>query len=469
MSYTLKSTLEYLPEKIQSFQYPDTTLPTPTPNSENRTKWRARHQWKFVVVVGLLVIFGVKTFADGRHSYPVARREQVQSIVEENPILNGTLGFQNVYVLSLPDRSDRREPLLAGANATNLTITVIDAIRDRQIPKSDYPIDWSTNGWVAKEGELGCLMSHLRFWRKVIYENITTALVMESDVDWDMRIKQTMVGIGRGARAIADWPFDPEPEEQPSEISSRSKNTSMPQPRPYGDKWDLLWIGHCGSQPQNGGRLFHFNDSSAADEDHAWTFGVKPDAGLRPYGTRLVYHAKQQVCTTSYAVTNKGARKLERMFRYANGPIDIKLWDACENDPRFTCVGVWPQVISMTESRTNIAHTEGGLSFGHVIKDEKIHAGQGIQVSARVNAYLQKAHLGEKGWKYAWKNRNRTTERIERMKEIEEEFYLQEAPFYEERPLHEEKKSSEEAEDDPDEGGEERIERERIEAQFEER
>ena len=42
-------------------------------------------------------------------------------------------------MLSLPERGDRRKPLLAAANATNLSITVLDAIRDRQIPQSDYP------------------------------------------------------------------------------------------------------------------------------------------------------------------------------------------------------------------------------------------------------------------------------------------------------------------------------------------
>ena len=42
-------------------------------------------------------------------------------------------------MLSLPERGDRRTPLLAAANATNLTLTVLDAIRDRQIPQSDWP------------------------------------------------------------------------------------------------------------------------------------------------------------------------------------------------------------------------------------------------------------------------------------------------------------------------------------------
>ena len=76
--------------------------------------------------------------------------------------------FQKMFVLSIPDRSDRRAPLLAGANATNLTITVVDAVRDRQIMPNDRPESWGSDGWEPKEGELGCLMSHLRAWRKYV-------------------------------------------------------------------------------------------------------------------------------------------------------------------------------------------------------------------------------------------------------------------------------------------------------------
>lgn len=47
--------------------------------------------------------------------------------------------FEKVFVLSLPEREDRRAPLLAAANGTNITLTVLDAIRDRQIPQSDWP------------------------------------------------------------------------------------------------------------------------------------------------------------------------------------------------------------------------------------------------------------------------------------------------------------------------------------------
>jgi len=229
---------------------------------------------------------------------------------------------------------------------------------------------------------------------------------MESDVDWDMRIKETMVGVGEGVKAIADWPFDPPPPKHTNKCpldpsntttSRHPKDVSIPQPQPYGDKWDLMWIGHCASTIQNPSRVYSFPDPSAPDEDHVWSYGGHPSTEERPKGTRIVYHIQGTACTTSYAVSNAGARKLEELFKEANDPIDLKLWDICGNNKGVLCVGVWPQVISMTESRGNIRHTEGGLSFGHEITEEKIVAGNGIQVSSRVNAHLGLGGKGRKG------------------------------------------------------------------------
>ena len=70
-------------------------------------------------------------------------------------------------------------------------------------------------------------MSHLSIWRKIISENLSSALIIESDSDFDMRIKQSMLGLSEGAKLIADFPFSPASQSQPLS--------------PYGDKWDILW------------------------------------------------------------------------------------------------------------------------------------------------------------------------------------------------------------------------------------
>lgn len=244
---------------------------------------------------------------------------------------------------------------------------------------------------------------------RMIHEDITSALILESDVDWDMRIKDSMVGLGEGVKAIADWPF-----EVPSHPRDFSKEVS-----PYGDRWDLVWLGHCGSNADGNGRIYAFNDASAPDEEHTWSFGGGPSPGHRPPGTRIVYQFQKSVCTTGYAISNQGARKLEKHFRQANSPIDLKMWDHCVNDPELACLGVWPQIISMAESRTNIKHTEGGLSFGHEITEERIVAGKGIQISARVNANTGTAGDPSK-WKSEFKNGDKKGEKKEDEKKKEE-------------------------------------------------
>ena len=63
---------------------------------------------------------------------------------------------------------------------------------------------------------------------RMIAENIDSALVMESDADWDLRIKEILQGVASASKRLLDWPFDAQ---------------TRPGIFPYGDKWDIIWIG----------------------------------------------------------------------------------------------------------------------------------------------------------------------------------------------------------------------------------
>lgn len=76
--------------------------------------------------------------------------------------------FQDIFALSLPDRKDRRLPLIRAANATNITITILDAVRDEQIPQEKIPEGWGVDGHEPKYGEIGCLRSHVMTWEKLV-------------------------------------------------------------------------------------------------------------------------------------------------------------------------------------------------------------------------------------------------------------------------------------------------------------
>jgi hypothetical protein len=54
-------------------------------------------------------------------------------------VSNGYEQFEKVFAIALPDRKDRIIPLLDAANATNITLHIVDAVRDAQVPKENIP------------------------------------------------------------------------------------------------------------------------------------------------------------------------------------------------------------------------------------------------------------------------------------------------------------------------------------------
>jgi len=56
------------------------------------------------------------------------------------------------------------KPLLDAANATNITLTILKAVRDAEIARDSRPNGWREEDHVV--GEIGCLVSHLKTWNK---------------------------------------------------------------------------------------------------------------------------------------------------------------------------------------------------------------------------------------------------------------------------------------------------------------
>jgi len=230
---------------------------------------------------------------------------------------------------------------------------------------------------------------------RIITHNISTALIMESDGDWDMRIKDIMPKFATGVKNIIDWPFE------------APHHTQDPRITPYGDSWDVLWMGHCGSSHDGNIRKYTFNDTSAPPLDREWI----NDSGLqwnqRPPGTRSVYQFGRTTCSTAYAISLEGAKKLVVYFRTGNMNLDIRLSEVCTQEVDMTCMSVWPQIITAAHTESNIDHTGNGMFGGSSVDHEKklphVSPGPGLQFSARVNAkgVLEKG-VGPSDWFPQW-------------------------------------------------------------------
>lgn len=51
-----------------------------------------------------------------------------------------------------------------------------------------------------RPSQLGCWRSHADVWKRVVAENLLTALVLEDDADWDVEIQESMGYLSRQMR-----------------------------------------------------------------------------------------------------------------------------------------------------------------------------------------------------------------------------------------------------------------------------
>jgi hypothetical protein len=204
-----------------------------------------------------------------------------------------------------------------------------------------------------------------------VKQNISTALILEGDVDWDIRIKQQMQDFARASRMLVqplsgsnDEGFldptypRPAPGQDPSDFIVGREKVRDPISSPYGDvdRWDVLWLGHCGAElpaaDEYGNvplaRILREDDETVAEPQH-----LEPEWGSDDYKTQFPPHTRvtsrtrKNVCSLAYAVTQRGARKLlyEIGLRSFTANFDLLMRHVCdgaEGRTMATCLTVQP-------------------------------------------------------------------------------------------------------------------------------
>lgn len=226
-------------------------------------------------------------------------------------------------------------------------------------------------------------------------QNLTTAFILEDDVDWDVRVRQNLQRFALASRVLSsthdildtspnlknrvEYRTNTETEETAFQIIDTKKIPktlpSLPlhsvykspifkqqystHMSPYGDpsKWDILWIGHCGAgfprDPQARSTsvkhhtvvsssnliLTHPNDPTVPVGRHikAHPFQGGPDALATAYPPHTrIYHRSTggQLCTVGYAVSQRGARRLLHQFGIKgwNGIFDSEMGRWCAGE-----------------------------------------------------------------------------------------------------------------------------------------
>ncbi|KAI0125301.1 hypothetical protein BJ170DRAFT_637217 [Xylariales sp. AK1849] len=280
---------------------------------------------------------------------------------------NNTLGFTKIFVINRPSRTDRRDAMALAGAVSNLSFDWVDGVDGSAIQDDVLPPGHSAASRQSAAAR-GSWRAHVNALQMVIDQDLSSALIMEDDVDWDIRLKDQVTIFSLASRAwlerigssstaaigdessLMDWmtwsgmkprSVKESEKETADRISVPLQQNTVPFPstNPYGDGWDVLWLGHCGTDfpkpnlPQL--RVTVPNDPTVPAPKYLkpHPFALNDPIGEEyPPHTRVVHAASGTVCTLAYAVSQQGARKLLLQFGLESftKQWDLMLGDWCD-------------------------------------------------------------------------------------------------------------------------------------------
>ncbi|XP_057697964.1 procollagen galactosyltransferase 2 [Corythoichthys intestinalis] len=167
------------------------------------------------------------------------------------PSQQDTMGLDDIFLINLKRRLDRRSRMLKTMSALGLRATLAAAVDGKALNTSqlqalgiemlpDYKDPYS--GRVLTRGEIGCFLSHHSIWSQVVERGLQKVLVLEDDVRFEPRFKRRL-------QAIMD-------EVEKTQLD-----------------WDLIYVGRKRMQVQQPERSVDgVNNLVEADYSY-WTLG----------------------------------------------------------------------------------------------------------------------------------------------------------------------------------------------------
>ena len=234
-------------------------------------------------------------------------------------------------------------------------------------------------------------------------QNLTSALILEDDADWDVRIKQQLYDYALTSQAlIQPLKSDPSSYADPTFPTPQGSSDMAPDLQfgnlpatvaakvsPYGDEWDILWLGHCGmnmptirdavlkdsSLKQPKGRVVHLNDETVPEIKKLNILDAAEDVRkLYPDHTRVTHHVAGAICSLGYAVSQAGARRLlyELGLKTFDEPFDLMLRSFCQGTNAHEyhlCLTVQPQFFEHHRPKGRTSQDSDITDHGDEVRD----------------------------------------------------------------------------------------------------
>ncbi|KAJ5279187.1 hypothetical protein N7478_004559 [Penicillium angulare] len=245
-------------------------------------------------------------------------------------IENQTLGFGKVFAINMASRPDKRDNIELGSSVCDFFVDWIDGVLPEEINPTIYPYNWDKD---RQKSEYAARRAHVNGMRRVVEDRIGSAIIMEDDADWDVNIKAQLQNFALGLREI-------------------QRTTDIPSASPYGDDWDVLWLGHCGIECRTDLPFYETpNDLTVPQPRHFLPYFGSVPRFERPDHARLTCAIRDGICTNMYAVSYQGAQRILAALSVnpsglaedidIGGAFDVSLGAMCNNG-YLRCFATYP-------------------------------------------------------------------------------------------------------------------------------
>ncbi|CAI7564208.1 unnamed protein product [Penicillium glandicola] len=280
-------------------------------------------------------------------------------------IRNETLGVQKVFAINLASRPDKRDNIVLGSSLSNFHVEWIDGVTPDGLDDKAYPYNWNRD---TKATEYAARRAHVNGVQRVVQEKLASAIIMEDDVDWDVSIKVQLRSFAHAVRAL--------------QLQDTQEVPTQPPHSPYGDNWDILWLGHCGMSCKTDLPFYLTPNDPTIPMPHQFLplFRDPPvfEGCERPDHSRLACAASEGVCSMFYAVSYRGAQRILAAMSVnptgladgidTGGPYDLSLGRMCTHG-YLRCFASYPSL------------TGGFYQAGSKAKTSDINQNTGVQES----------------------------------------------------------------------------------------
>ncbi|KAE8387387.1 hypothetical protein BDV23DRAFT_161323 [Aspergillus alliaceus] len=302
----------------------------------------------FIQIIALTVIIYLLVWSLPNPQY-AARGPRSSTPIHNrvDAVHNETLGFERVFVVNLPSRPDKRDYITLASSVVGFRPEPIDGVNPDNIDVKAHPVNWDPN---YLPSEFGTWRAHMNVIQRIVRDRVATAFILEDDADWDINLKKQFQGFASASQSLQSL--------QIGNIAAQS---------PYGNDWDLLWIGHCGIRCRPGPVHVSTGDATVVPLPQLPSYWRDPPLGAAN-NTRLVCRAEEGVCALGYAVTYLGAQKILSSLSLTpegvGAQYDVAISRYCQNG-WLKCIAPFPSMIGMwrpagPKSRGSDIHSEDG-------------------------------------------------------------------------------------------------------------